>query len=81
MTKGHNSVNAGQLSSIIQRVENLEDERRKIGADIKEVFAEAKGNGYDVSALKALIRERREDAEKRAEREAMVELYRHTVNA
>lgn len=71
--QGHNSQ--AQLRSIIERVERLEEEKKTIADDIKDVFAEAKGNGYDVPALKAIIKMRKEDANKRAERETLVETY------
>lgn len=67
---GHN-----QLRSITERINNLEDQRRDIGVDIKEVYQEAKSNGYDVKALRAVIKRQRADAEKLAEHEAIVETY------
>lgn len=70
---GHN-VNA-QLRSIVERIERLEDEKRAIGEDVKDVYTEAKGNGFDVKALRTIIKMRREDAQKRAEQESIVETY------
>lgn len=70
---GHNS-NA-QLKSIVERIERLEEEKKAIADDIKDVYAEAKGNGYDVPALRAIIKMRKEDASKRAERETILETY------
>lgn len=67
---GHN-----QLRSITERINNLEDQRRDIGVDIKEVYQEAKSNGYDVKALRAVIKRQRADAEKLEEHEAIVETY------
>lgn len=67
---GHN-----QLRSITERINNLEDQRKEIGEDIKEVYQEAKSNGYDVKALRAVIKRQRADAEKLAEHEAIVETY------
>lgn len=52
------------------------DERKQISDDISDVFAEAKGNGFDVPALRAIVRAQREDAEKRRAREAQIDLYR-----
>jgi len=66
---------AGQLRSVIHRVEMLADEKAKLTADIAEVYAEAKGNGYDVKALKAVIRKRKMDAQERAELESLEALY------
>ena len=76
---GHNSFQKEQLRSIIERIERLEEERKAIGDDIKDVFIEAKGNGFDVPALKAIVRTRREDPDKRKAREESIELYRETL--
>ncbi len=63
-----------QIRSIVERVENLHEKRQDIADDIKEVFAEAKGNGFDVKALKAVI-SRRRDPEATDELDAVVQLY------
>jgi uncharacterized protein (UPF0335 family) len=76
---GHNSVGAEQLLSIIKRVETLEEQKRATVEDIRDLYKEAAGNGYDVPALKAVVRARRETAEqkaKREERETHEEVYR-----
>jgi len=65
-----------QLKSIVSRINTLMDERKQISDDISDVFAEAKGNGFDVPALRAIVRAQREDAEKRKAREAQIDLYR-----
>jgi uncharacterized protein (UPF0335 family) len=65
-----------QLKSIVSRINTLMDERKTISDDIADVFTEAKGNGYDVPALRAIVKAQREEAEKRQAREAMIELYR-----
>ena len=72
---GHNSIAKDQLKSIIERVERLEEDKAAIVTDIKEVYLEAKGNGYDTKALRAIVRYRKEDAQDRAEREAIFETY------
>jgi uncharacterized protein (UPF0335 family) len=74
---GHNSK--AQLKSIIDRVENLEVQIKELGSDRSDVYKEAAGNGFDVPALKAIVRARREDATKRQAREAMIEHYREQV--
>jgi uncharacterized protein (UPF0335 family) len=74
---GHNSKE--QLRSIIDRVENLEAQIKEFGSDRSDVYKEAAGNGFDVPALKAIVRARREDATKRQAREAMIEHYREQV--
>lgn len=64
-----------QLLSVIERVERLNEDKKAILEDIREVFVEAKGNGYDVKALKTVIRMRSQDPNERAEQEALVESY------
>ena len=69
----------GQLKAIIQRIENLEEEKKTISDDIKDVYGEAKGNGFDVKALRTLIRMRKEDADTRQEQETILETYMQAV--
>jgi uncharacterized protein (UPF0335 family) len=64
-----------QLKSIIERIERLEEEKKTISDDIRDVYAEAKGNGYDVKALRTIIRMRKQDANERAEQETILETY------
>jgi uncharacterized protein (UPF0335 family) len=64
-----------QLKSFIERVERLEEEIKALNADKRDIFAEAKGNGFDVKALKTILQIRRQDADQRAEQEALVDLY------
>ena len=78
---GHNSIAKDQLKSIIERVERLEEDKKAISDDIKDVYSEAKGNGYDVKALRAIVRYRKEDAQDRAEREAIFETYLAALSA
>ena len=65
----------GQLKSIIERIERLEQEKTEIAEQIKEVFAEAKGNGFDVKVLRKVVRLRKQDRAKRMEEEAILDLY------
>ena len=79
VTIGHNSataVAADQLRAIIERVERLEEDKKAISDDIKDIYAEAKGNGYDVKALRTIVRLRRQDADERAEQEAILDAYK-----
>ncbi|MBR0882369.1 uncharacterized protein (UPF0335 family) [Bradyrhizobium japonicum] len=64
-----------QLQSIIERVERLLEEKKAIADDVAAVYAEAKGNGYDTKALKAIVRMRAQDPNERAEFEAILETY------
>lgn len=65
----------GQLKSFVERIERLNEEKATLSEDIKEVFAEAKGSGYDVKVLRQLIRIRKQDRDKRLEEEAVLETY------
>jgi uncharacterized protein (UPF0335 family) len=64
-----------QLRSIIERIERLEEEKKTIADDIRDVYAEAKGNGFDVKALRTIVRLRKQDANERAEQETILETY------
>ncbi|MDV2987041.1 UNVERIFIED_CONTAM: DUF2312 domain-containing protein [Methylobacteriaceae bacterium AG10] len=69
------SVAADQLKSIIERIERLEEEKAGIAGDIKDVYAEAKANGFDVGVLRKIISLRKRDHDERTEEEAILELY------
>jgi uncharacterized protein (UPF0335 family) len=64
-----------QLKAIIERIERLEEEKKAISDDIRDVYAEAKGNGYDVKALRTVIRLRKQDKQEREEQEAILDTY------
>ena len=70
------NVAAGQLRSIIERIERLEEEKKTISDDIKEVYAEAKAAGFDTKALRAIVRLRKQDQNERQEAEAILDLYK-----
>ena len=70
-----NQAAQGQLKSIIERIERLEQEKAEIAEQVKEVFAEAKGNGFDVKILRKVVRLRKQDKAKRQEEEALIDLY------
>ena len=72
-------VAAGQIKSIVERVERLEEEKAAIAGDIKEIFAEAKSNGYDTKILKMIVRMRKQDTADRQEQEAILDLYLHAL--
>ena len=69
------SVSVGQLRAFIERIERLEEEKKTISDDIKEVFAELKGSGFDAPTVRAIIRLRKKEAHERQEEEAMIQLY------
>lgn len=64
-----------QLRSIVERIERLEEEKATLAEDIKEVYAEAKGNGFDTKILRTVVRLRKQDSSERAEQEALLDLY------
>ncbi len=72
-------IAAGQLRSYIERIERLEEEKAALLADIREVYAEAKGNGFDVKTMRQVVRLRRMDGDARDEQEALLDLYKQAV--
>jgi uncharacterized protein (UPF0335 family) len=68
-----------QLKAVIERIERLEEEKKAIADDIKDVFAEAKAHGFDVKALRTIIKIRKQDTDERKEQEAIVETYMHAL--
>ncbi|MGB7204151.1 MAG: GapR family DNA-binding domain-containing protein [Anderseniella sp.] len=65
----------GQLRSLIERIERLEEEKKAIAGDIKEVYGEAKANGFDVKIMRKVVTLRKKEAADRAEEEAILDLY------
>ena len=65
----------GQLKSIVERIDHLEDEKKTISDDIRDVYAEAKGNGYNPKALRVIVRKKRADQKAAAELQADVDAY------
>jgi uncharacterized protein (UPF0335 family) len=70
-----NSTAQTQLKAILERIERLEEDKAAVAADIKEVFAEAKGNGFDVKIIRKVVRIRKMDHAKRQEEDALIDLY------
>lgn len=64
-----------QLKAIVERIEKLEEEKKTISDDIRDVYGEAKGNGFDVKALRTIVRLRKQDANERQEQETILETY------
>ncbi|RFC67779.1 MULTISPECIES: DUF2312 domain-containing protein [Mesorhizobium] len=67
---------AGQLRALIERIERLEEEKKTIADDIKDVYAEAKGNGFDTKAIRTIVRLRKIDQAEREEAETILDLYK-----
>ena len=68
-----------QLKAFIERVERLEEEKKALADDIRDVFAEAKGSGFDVKALRAVLKLRKQDVDERREHETILETYLHAL--
>ena len=69
----------GQLKSLVERIERLEEEKKAIAGDIKEVYAEAKANGFDTKILRKVVTLRKKDAAEREEEETLTALYLHAL--
>ena len=68
-----------QLRAIVTRIERLEEEKAALAADLRETYAEAKGSGFDVKALRTVVRLRKQDETKRREEEAVLSTYLHAL--
>lgn len=68
-----------QLKAFVERIENLEEEKKAISDDIRDVYAESKANGFDVKALRAIIKMRKQEPTAREEHEAILETYMHAL--
>ena len=75
VTESSQTVAAGQLRALIERIERLEEEKKTIADDIKDVYAEAKGNGFDTKAIRTIVRLRKQDQAEREEAETILDLY------
>ena len=76
---GSNTIAADHLRAFIERIERLEEEKAATAADIREVYAEAKSTGFDVKAIRAIIKERKVDPADRQEQEYVLDTYRHAL--
>jgi uncharacterized protein (UPF0335 family) len=68
-----------QLKAFVERIERLEEEKKAIADDIRDVYAEAKGNGFDIKALRTIVRLRKQDTDERREQETILETYMHAL--
>jgi uncharacterized protein (UPF0335 family) len=74
-----NSTAQGRLKTIVERIERLEEDKAAISGDLKEVYLEAKGEGFDVKILRKVVRLRKQDKAKRQEEEALLDLYMSAI--
>ncbi|TNF20704.1 MAG: DUF2312 domain-containing protein [Rhodobacteraceae bacterium] len=72
-------VTGAELRQFIERVERLEEEKKEVSEQIKEVFAEMKGRGFDVKAIRQILRERKQDPDDIAEQEAIIDMYKAAI--
>jgi uncharacterized protein (UPF0335 family) len=72
-------VAAGQLKSFVERVERLEEEKKGIADDIRDVYGEAKAQGFDTKIMRQVVRLRKKDTAERQEEEALLDLYMHAL--
>jgi len=79
VTQEESGVAIERLRSLVERIERLEEERKALGSDIKDIYAEAKSAGFDVSVLRQLIQIRKKDAKDVEEQETMLDVYRRAL--
>jgi uncharacterized protein (UPF0335 family) len=79
MEESGSTVAAGQLRAFVERIERLEEDKKTIAEDIKEVYAELKGTGFDTKAVRTIIRLRKKDQAERQEEETILDLYMNAL--
>jgi len=79
MAESSGGISGDRLRSIIKRIEKLEEDKAGISEDIKEVYAEAKGTGFDVKIIRQIVRLRKVEVEKRREHEELLDLYMSAI--
>lgn len=72
-------VGAAQIRAVVERIERLEEEKKALADDIRDVYAEAKANGFDTKTLRQVVQLRRQDRAEREERAALLDLYLHAL--
>lgn len=73
------TIAEGQLRSFIERIERLEEDKRELAGDIRDIYTEAKASGFDTGVMRTVIRLRRKDRAERQEEEAILDLYLHAL--
>jgi uncharacterized protein (UPF0335 family) len=76
---GSGGIASAQLKSIVERIERLEEEKKALTDDIRDVYAEAKANGFDAKTLRSVVRMRKQDRAEREEQAALLDLYLHAL--
>lgn len=79
MPDASSGISAERLRSIIKRIEKLEEDKAAVGEDLKEVYSEAKGTGFDVKIIRKIVSMRKMEVEKRREQEELIELYKSVL--
>ena len=79
MAEDSSGISADRLRSIIKRIEKLEEDKAGISDDIKEVYSEAKGTGFDVKIIRQIVRLRKIELEKRREQDELLDLYMSAI--
>jgi len=74
-TVSSDSVAQDQMKAFVERIERMEEEKKAIADDIREIYAEAKGNGFDIKVLRQVVKIRKQDHSERMEQEAILDLY------
>ena len=72
-------IAADRLRSLIERIERLEEEKAALAGDVREIYAEAKGSGFDTKVMRQIVRLRKMDSADRQEQEALLEVYRRAI--
>ncbi len=79
MKQKPSNIAADRLKSFVERIEKLEEEKKAIGADIRDVYSEAKGTGFDVKAIRQIVKLRKMDSAERDEQETLLDVYKQAL--
>ncbi|HEX2886578.1 DUF2312 domain-containing protein [Vineibacter terrae] len=79
MKQKPSNIAADRLKSFVERIEKLEEEKKAIGADIRDVYSEAKGTGFDVKAMRQIVKLRKMDSAERDEQETLLDVYKQAL--
>lgn len=77
---GSEEINSGHLRAFVERIELVRQEQANLAEDLKEIYAEVRGNGFDASIIKEIVKIRAQDPDKRAEKETLLELYLNAIS-